>query len=205
MAQYGFHVNIKNCIGCKACETACKQEFDLPVGTRRRRVVGQEGEVNGLPVARWVSMACNHCNNPACVSACPVGRIAKDATTGLVLIKPNKTEDPVNGVDCTGCKRCIAGCPYGAMVWDPVAEVSDKCSGCNHRLNNMSLAPEHRKPACVLTCSSFALNFDDISQIDTGGTGTGIYGTASKTTAPTGGMSDIADPTVTNPNIRFKP
>ena len=204
MAQYGFHVNIKNCIGCKACEIACKQEFNLPIGNRRRRVVSQEGEANGLPVVRWVSMSCNHCNNPACVTACPVARLYKDTTTGLVLIKPSTAVDPVNGVDCTGCKRCIAACPYGAMQWDPVEEVSDKCTGCNHRLNNMDLAPEQRKPACVLTCSSFALNFDDMAQIDAG-SGTGIYGTASKTTSPPPGMNDIADPMVTNPNIRFKP
>jgi Fe-S-cluster-containing dehydrogenase component len=205
MAQYGFHVNIKNCVGCKACETACKQEFNLPVGDRRRRVVIQEGETSGgVPVVRHVSMACNHCNNPACVSACPVNRLYKDTSTGLVLVKPSQAEDAANGVDCTACKRCIAACPYGAMTWNPVAEVADKCNGCNHRLTNTSLAPEQRKPACVLTCSAFALNFDDISAIDTG-TGTGAYGTASKTTQPPAGMNDIANPALTNPNIRFKP
>lgn len=204
MAQYGFHVAVKNCIACKACETACKQEYNLPVGVRRRRVIIQEGETAaGVPIARHISMACNHCTNPACVAACPVTRIYKDANTGLVLLKPNTKDDPASGVDCVGCKRCISACPYGAMVWDPVAKTSDKCTGCIHRLTNMALDPSQRKPACVLTCSAFTLNFGDMAQIDDG-SGNGIYGVASKTTSPPTGMADIADPNLTHPNIRFK-
>ncbi len=204
MPQYGFHFNIKNCIACKACETACKQEFNLPVGVRRRRVVVQEGETaQGVPMARHISLACNHCTNPACVTACPVTRLYKDAATGLVLMKPSKAEDAVNGVDCTGCKRCVAACPYGAMVWDPARKAGDKCTGCAHRLTNAALSPAQRAPACVLTCSAFALNFGDMAQID-GGSGTGTYGTANRTTTPPAGFGDIADPTLTNPNIRFK-
>lgn len=198
MGQKGFHVNIANCIACHACEAGCAQEFDLPVGVRRRRVIIEEGEINGSLVLRHISMACNHCDNPACANACPVGRYYKDEETGLVLIKPSTKEDPVNGVDCIACKRCKAACPYGAPQFDEEEGVMDKCTGCYHRLKNENLPPERRLPACVVTCTSFALHFDDISAIDQG-----KYGEANKTTSAPSGFKEILDPKYTSPNIRF--
>lgn len=215
MAQNGWHVNIKNCIGCRACEAACKQEFLLPVGIKRRRVVMQEG-VSGAPYRRYVTSACNHCAKPGCVPACPVQRYWKDdasnatlraafgmtanAPTGLVLVKPSKAEDPVNGVDCIGCKRCIAACPYGAPRFDDRIKKTDKCTGCYHRLFNASIPAVRRKPACVVTCSSFALNFDDLAAIDTGS-----YGQADRLTSAPSGAKEIYDPTVTDPSVRYRP
>jgi anaerobic dimethyl sulfoxide reductase subunit B (iron-sulfur subunit) len=217
MAQYGWHVNINNCIGCRGCEAACKQEFSLPVGVRRRLVVVQEGaSASGKPYRRHISMGCMHCASPACVTACPVGRFWKDdasnATlraafgmsgnpeTGLVLTKPSKAQDPVNGVDCIQCKRCIAACPYGAIQFDRVNGYSDKCTGCYQRLFNTNLPAERRKPACVVTCTARALHFDDLATIDGG-----AYGTANATTGAPSGAKEIADTTLTQPSARFKP
>ena len=217
MAQYGWHVNIDNCIGCRACEGACKQEFELPAGVRRRFVALQEGTVNNKPFRLHVSMACMHCASPACMAACPVDRYWKDTTataegmalrqafgmdgnpeTGLVLTKPSVAEDGMNGVDCIGCKRCMAACPYGAIQFDETHGYADKCVGCYHRLFNTNLPPERRKPACVITCSEFALHMDELSVIDGG-----VYGTANKLTGSP--VADIANPTTTNPSVRFKP
>lgn len=219
MPQMGWHVNVKNCIACRACEAACKQEFNLPKGVRRRLVVIQEGNgtpdteyPEGKPFRRHISMACLHCANPACMTACPVERYWKDddsngalrtafgmagnAPTGLVLIKPNKLEDPVNGVDCVGCRRCLEACPYGAPQWNQMTRTMDKCTGCYHRLFNPNLPIESRKPACVVTCTSFALDFGDMATI------TALPG-VSTNIGVEGAASEIADPTVTTPSVRF--
>lgn len=216
MPQYGWHININNCIACRACETACKQEYLLPVGVRRRFVAVQEGTAQGKPYRRHVTMACMHCEQPACAIACPVGRYWKDDAsnaelraafgmgnnppTGLVLIKPSKAEDPVNGVDCVRCKRCVAACPYGAAQYDEANRHTDKCTGCYHRLNNKDLPVERRKPACALTCTALALHFDELSAIDAG-----AYGSANRTTGAPSGAVEIADPSLTNPSARYTP
>jgi anaerobic dimethyl sulfoxide reductase subunit B (iron-sulfur subunit) len=219
MPQYGWHIHLDNCIACRACEAACKQEFALPAGVRRRLVVVQEGTANGKPFMRHVTMACMHCATPACMSACPVNRYWKDTDavpefaalrkafgmdqnpdTGLVLIKPSVAEDPVNGVDCIGCKRCAAACPYGACKWDDAHDQMDKCVGCYHRLFNTNLPPERRKPACAVTCSAIALHFDELSLVEGG-----KYGQADKNTSAPNGIPEIADVSITSPSVRFAP
>src|SRR3972149_6947969 len=102
--QLGFLFNQDNCIGCRACEAACKQEFNLPVGLRRRRVITQlEGTYPNV-VQRFTSMCCNHCAEPSCVKACPVGALFKRPKDGIVLFDDEK---------CIACRRCGAACPYG--------------------------------------------------------------------------------------------
>lgn len=194
MPQFGFHINIAKCIGCRGCEAACKQEFNLPVGIQRRRVVTQEGftgsGATARPFMRFITMSCNHCASPACVPACPTGALTKDAATGLVGLDVAK---------CNGCRRCIAGCPYGAIQFNEATGKVDKCTGCAHRLENPALPPEKRVPACVLTCSSYALHFSkDLAAIDGG-----LFGEAQKTTQAPAGYADISDPNSTNPSVRF--
>lgn len=216
MAQYGWHINIDNCIACRACEAACKQEFQLPPGVRRRLVVVQEGANAGVPYRRHITGSCMHCATPACVSACPVGRYWKDDAahaaeraafglagnpeTGLVQTRPSLAEDPVNGVDCTQCKRCVSACPYGAVQYDELNGHADKCTGCYHRLFNPNLPVERRKPACVVTCAALTLHFDELPAIDGG-----AYGVAERTTLAPAGQKEIADPNLTNPSVRYRP
>ena len=198
MPQFGWLINITKCIGCRGCEAACKQEFNLDVGVQRRRVITQEGFTGAAgaeaPFRRFLSLSCNHCNDPACVPACPTGALAKDAATGIVGLDQSK---------CNGCKRCMAGCPYGAITFDEKLQKVEKCTGCAHRLDNMALPVEKRIPACVLSCSSYALRFSkDLTTIDTG-SGTGAFGDAQKVTSPPAGYADISDPSYTNPSVRF--
>ena len=226
MAQLGWHVNIDNCIGCRGCEGACKQEFRLPTGVRRRRVLIEETvDASGRPMRRHLSLACMHCERPACLHACPVGRYWKDEAgqpdidalrthfgitgtfTGLVLIRPTRAEDAAIGVDCTGCRRCEAACPYGAPQWDETNRLMDKCTGCFHRLQppvGTTLPTARQKPACVLSCTSMALSFGDLADVSTWAYRRAGASITTLTQAPPGGR-EIADPTLTNPSIRFTP
>ena len=201
MAQFGWRINLDNCIGCRACEGACKQEWKLPVGVRRRKVVIQEGtKADGSPYKRFVTSACMHCEVPACIQACPKSdhvnmsnstntAIYKDAQTGLVIPQQQ---------NCIGCRRCGSACPYGAPQYDPESGLMDKCNGCFHRLSNNNLAATQRMPACVLTCSSYALSHDVNFTYD-----------AAKAKAngasPPAGLQDIADPSKTKPSVAFTP
>ncbi len=234
MAQFGWHVNIDNCIGCRACEAACKQEFDRPVGVRRRRVIVEEGGASGAPWRRTVTMACMHCANPACVRACPVGRWWKDADpaayaqpgadvaalrayyrisgayTGIVLMKPPVAEDATLGADCIGCKRCAAACPYGAPQWDVQAQAMDKCTACVHRqfpAAGSTVPAERSRPACVVSCTALALGYGDLATVSSWAQrrpADPLGTTTWSGTAPAGGK-DITEPSWTTPSVRFTP
>jgi len=173
--QYAWYFNQFNCIGCRACEAGCKQEFDVPVGVRRRRVVPVDTGTFPNVKRDYVSMACNHCEEPACVKACPTGALYKRAEDGLVLFHVEK---------CVGCRRCRA-CPYGAPQYDPVTGKINKCTLCAHRLEK-GLAP-----ACAITCMGLALEAGTLEEV------------AAKAEARS--VPGFADPSLTNPSIRFKP
>lgn len=175
--QVGFLFNQDNCIGCRSCEGACKQEYNLPVGVRRRQVVIQEGGKYPKPYRHYVSLACNHCADPACAKACPVGAYTKREKDGIVVHNQEK---------CIGCRRCEWACPYGAPQFDEELKKIDKCSLCAHRIDAGML------PACVQTCLGLALFYDKISEMD-------------KNKAVVKSVEGFADPDLTNPSIRFIP
>ena len=188
MPQFGFTFDKLKCAGCHSCTVACKSENNTPPGVRYRRVVYKEsGTRAGAPpneLKRSVtSMACFHCANPACVTACPVGAMTKEATFGTVK---------VNSTLCIGCRRCAGACPYGAPEFNPATKKMEKCTACWHRLFDDSVTPPVRRtdarPACVAACPARALGFTE------------------KTTWPaTGGTAPGAfyDRTKTNPSVEF--
>jgi len=85
------------CLGCKTCVIACKDKNDLDVGQNFRRVVEIEGgdyinvgnAVAPNVFAYWISISCNHCDNPKCVANCPTGACAK-GENGIVAIDQEK-------------------------------------------------------------------------------------------------------------------
>lgn len=133
--QYGFVVDVSRCTGCRTCAVACKDAHNLPVGLNLRRVLEEvsgswrQDRMTGAwhqDVRAWyVSIACNHCENPACVKVCPTKAHYKRAEDGLVVIDRDK---------CIGCGMCAQACPYGAPQLDEKARKMMKCDGCLDRL-----------------------------------------------------------------------
>ena len=146
--QLGFIHNNVDCIGCRACEIACKDKNGLNAGPRFRRVLYVEGGTYPDVYAYKVNLSCNHCAEPACLPACPTGAIFKRKKDGIV---------DIDSTLCIGCRRCEATCPYGAPQFDVQEQVVKKCNMCVDEIE------AGRKPYCVMGCMMRVL---DIGPID---------------------------------------
>jgi len=118
----------KDCMGCHACEVACKQEHGLGVGPRLVRI--HEKNPDFIPIY------CHHCTKAPCKEACPVDAISRNEQ-GIVLIDNDL---------CIGCRECLEACPFGAMQFEDHQEIAVKCDLCLHRL------AEKKQPACASVC-----------------------------------------------------
>ncbi len=156
--QLAFYVNIASCVGCKACQIACKDKNNLPVGIRWRRVFQYEGgewvNQNGMMIpssvfAYSVSSACMHCQDPICKKVCPTAAITK-RPDGIVLIDQAK---------CIGCRYCSWACPYGAPQLNETTGVMTKCTFCS------DLIDQGGRPVCVDSCPYRALDFGELSEL----------------------------------------
>jgi len=180
--QKGFKIDVNQCISCRACEMACKVEYNLRKGQgRRRRVIEKTVDESGTIRTFFISLACNHCANPACLMACPKGayskamnaanRTANDSSTMPVpasqIINNDSGTYPEGVVlhdqdKCIGCRRCEWACPYGAPQFNPVTSKIHKCEMCWQRVMSTTLHESRRVPACVATCLGGAIKLMDI-------------------------------------------
>ena len=149
MPRYAMVIDTKRCVGCADCVVACKTENNVPDGYCRDWIV--EDVRGAFPNLQMEirSERCNHCENPPCVRRCPTEASYVD-TGGIVLI---------NHDECTGCKACIASCPYDARFVHPEGYV-DKCTFCIHRVK------EGLEPACVAVCPTKCMHFGDLEDPD---------------------------------------
>ena len=142
MPKVGWIINLKKCISCRSCQIACKAENNTPLRTDWRYVVERENGTYPNPKREFISVACNHCDEPACIKSCPVDAISKRDSDGVVLIDLEK---------CTGCRYCMFACPYGAPRIDTDTNKVSKCTMCVHRLD------AGLEPACATTCLTGAI------------------------------------------------
>ncbi|UCH47505.1 MAG: 4Fe-4S dicluster domain-containing protein [Betaproteobacteria bacterium] len=185
--QLGFiHHNV-DCIGCRACEIACKDKNGLPPGPRFRRVQYIEGGTYPEVYAYKVNMSCNHCAEPACLPACPTGAIWKRKEDGIV---------DIDSTLCIGCRRCEAVCPYGAPQFDPEDRIVKKCNMCVDEID------AGRKPYCVAACMMRVLDIGPIEQLWSGEFSTKAMAPGEK---PVKAVKNFADPQLTRPSIAFVP
>lgn len=144
--QLMFSIDLNRCINCKTCEMACNEYYGLS-SEHRRQVVTYENDVD-VPV--HLSISCNHCENPICVTVCPENNFQKRAD-GIVIHKANR---------CQACMRCITACPFHAPKLNPKTNRADKCNFCVERLD------QGFKPICVENCITNALNVLEINKKD---------------------------------------
>ena len=107
--RFGMVIDTTVCVGCQTCAVSCNVSHELPSDVLWSHVVSFDGnevyQPTGTfpaPVLKFRPTLCNHCDNPACVAACPTGAMVKDPETGIV--------SPDAEV-CIGCGSCVSACP----------------------------------------------------------------------------------------------
>ncbi|MGE5828661.1 MAG: 4Fe-4S dicluster domain-containing protein [Micromonosporaceae bacterium] len=168
---YGFFTDTSVCIGCKACEVACK-EWNLLAGdapafgdgydntgsldAQNWRHVKFIDNVADKPVnvgqgKAWLMMSdvCKHCQHASCMEVCPTGSIIR-TEFDTVYIQPDV---------CNGCRDCIAACPYGVIEMDAQKKVAQKCTLCYDRLQG------GLEPACAKACPTQSIQFGPLDEL----------------------------------------
>jgi len=171
---YGFFTDTSVCIGCKACEVACKEWNQLPEKEGELAFLGQSldntGELNG---STWrhvkfidnvpdetmgegngkafllMSDVCKHCQHASCMDVCPTGAIIRTEFDTVFI-----QEDV-----CNGCRNCIAACPYDVIDINEDQNVAQKCTLCYDRLQG------GMEPACAKACPTDSIQFGPLDEL----------------------------------------
>jgi formate dehydrogenase iron-sulfur subunit len=168
---YGFFTDTSVCIGCKACEVACKEWNELPgnepafgdgfdntgsLDSQNWRHVQFLDRVPDDPTnagngTAWLMMSdvCKHCQHASCLEVCPTGAIIR-TEFDTVFIQPDV---------CNGCRDCIAACPYGVIGLDEHKHVAQKCTLCYDRLQG------GMEPACAKACPTQSIQFGPLTEL----------------------------------------
>ncbi len=150
MEQLGFYFDMTRCVGCKTCQVACKQRNNLPMGITYREVHTFEVGVYPDATMYHVATTCNHCENPACVRACPTSAMHVSDEDGTV-----QHDDDV----CIGCQQCVNACPYGVPRYFPELKIVGKCYACKDTRDFDGA------PTCVAACGQRALEFGPLGEL----------------------------------------
>lgn len=126
----------EKCIGCTVCEYACSM-------TKEKTYNPTKSRIRALRLGPLVNLAitCRHCEDPACVAACPRNALSQEENTGIIIVDEEA---------CDGCAWCISACQFGAMMMHPEKKVVFTCDSCKN---------EPDGPQCVKWCPEEALTF----------------------------------------------
>ncbi len=170
--SYGFFTDTTLCIGCKACEVACKEWNNLPAdhigltgdsydntgalsANTWRHVNFIEHSVrdnNQAPFqSGWLMMSdvCKHCHNAPCVEACPTGALFRTEFDTVVV------QQDV----CNGCGYCVPACPFGVVDLSTLDGKAHKCTLCYDRLKG------GLEPACAKACPTNSIQFGEVEEL----------------------------------------
>jgi formate dehydrogenase iron-sulfur subunit len=169
--RMGFFTDTTVCIGCKACEVACKAWNRLPAAnngvtemsgssydnTRRldsghwRHVKFIEQMSGDRTGGRWLMMSdvCKHCVQAGCLQACPSGAIIR-TEYDTVVIQPDV---------CQGIKACVEACPFGVIAMTPPLKIARKCTLCYDRVRR------GLEPACAQACPTDSIQFGPVPEL----------------------------------------
>jgi formate dehydrogenase iron-sulfur subunit len=172
--RMGFFTDTSVCIGCKACEVACKEWNAIPedgltfTGMSMDNTVGLSADTwrhvafieqtdaltaaaNGDGEFRWLmaSDVCKHCTHAACLDVCPTGALFR-TEFGTVVVQPDV---------CNGCGYCVPACPYGVIDVRKEDGRAFKCTLCYDRLK------DGQQPACAQACPTESIQFGEVSEL----------------------------------------
>ena len=171
-ARMGFFTDTSVCIGCKACEVACKEWNNVPedglnfltssydhtgelsadtwrhVAFIEQRVAAPDEGKEGL---RWLmsSDVCKHCTSAACLDVCPTGALMR-TEFGTVVV-----QDDV----CNGCGYCVSACPFGVIARRESDGGAHKCTLCYDRIG------DGLTPACAKACPTESIQFGPLDEL----------------------------------------
>ena len=123
----------EKCIGCVVCEYACSM-------TKEKTYNPTKSRIRALRLGPLINLAvtCRHCEDPACVAACPREALSQEESTGIVIVDEQA---------CNGCAWCISACQFGAMMMHPEKKVVFTCDSCR----------DLGEPQCVKWCPEEAI------------------------------------------------
>jgi carbon-monoxide dehydrogenase iron sulfur subunit len=139
--------HIERCMGCHSCELACAIAHSV---SKDLNTIVRVGEKPGTRIymeayqGLAIPVHCNHCEEAACLLACPTGAIHREEERGPVMIDTSR---------CIGCRMCVQACPFGVMTMDSNGKGALKCDLCTERL------AEGQEPACVAACPTKVVVF----------------------------------------------
>jgi formate dehydrogenase iron-sulfur subunit len=170
----GFFTDSTLCIGCKACEVACKEWNDVPADgfvfsgnsydntmglghstwrhvkfVERDTSIGIGGNSPAQMTWQFSSDVCKHCEHAGCLEACPTGSIVRTEFGG-VYIQPDI---------CNGCGYCVVTCPFGVVDRRPDDGRAFKCTFCYDRQK------DGLQPACAQACPTESILFGDLDAL----------------------------------------